>query len=130
MFIQYTATRALISGVTSGDSQDLTLRCSETGPGDFEIKKVTHQSIGGFRVHRVQSEQETFDIVTAPVIGIAENDKVKMFLRSVADGSTFSADLTNNVGLSMSSYQLVGNPGKPQRLSPTICVYKFTLVSV
>ena len=129
-YFRFTAKRSIASGYTAGDVVDISVKCSSV-ESELEVIKETHISYDrSNRFHVVQGSETTTDIKTAPIVGVAQNDLMKMFLDSVKDGSPFLANTQSNVGTGLTSHQLEGKPGKPQVLSKTIKVYSFTVVAV
>ena len=129
-YFRFTAKESIASGYSVDDVVDISVKCSTVDP-DLEVFKETHISYDrSNRVHAIQGRETKTVITTGPIIGIAQNDLMKMFLDSVKDGSSVLGNTESNVGVGLVSLQLEGKPGKPQVLSKTIKVYSFTVVAV
>lgn len=129
MYVVFTVEHGAHSSYLVGDVVEFPIQLSDLGE-DFEVFKNTNFSLNRRRFHRVLGNEETFKVDTAPIIGASDNNKVRMFLMSIASGQTFLANLNSNVNIATSSFQLDGKLKTPKKIKRNVYTYSFNLVAV
>lgn len=126
-FVTFSAISNLASGYSSGDIVTLHFNVirADRDPKILYSEKISY---GGVRRRNVQ-RQDMFLFVETKVFSGVERDKFEMFLESVRNGESFSANFRGDDSLSMNNYYLTDSY-KPKDFGLKYTNYSFQVKQI
>lgn len=128
MYFTFIATRSIAPGYSAGELVNVIIKAHTVDREINPIKK-THTAIGGRRFHRVSRVEESYTVKTGPIVGTEKKAIARMLFDSIADGSSFSINISGSDASPLTSMQLE-TPAKEQRLSNSISAYTFQAIAI
>ena len=133
---QFTATRSLVTGYTSGDTVTIVVKLRAAGREKRAVYE-RHVSIGGYRVTRLQRIDEFFNCQTIPlkdaIVSPATESPVemmRMFMDSVIAGEEFTADLFSDAISSSSDTFATDDDYSESFTNPDRYTFDFRIVKI